>query len=43
MEEMEKLMELIESLEIDLDIKSELMIQLDRADADARRWNNGRN
>ena len=43
MEEMEKLMELIESLEIDLDIKSVLMIPLDRADAEARRWNNGRN
>lgn len=43
MEEMEKLMELIESLEIDLDIKSELMIQLGKADTEARRWSNGRN
>lgn len=43
MEEMEKLIEMIESLDIDLDIKSELMIQLGKADAEARRWNNGRN
>ena len=43
MEEMEKLIEMIESLDIDLDAKSELMIQLGKADAEARRWNNGRN
>lgn len=43
MEEMEKLMEMIEVLEIDLDTKSELMIQLGKADAEARRWNDGRN
>ncbi|MEG2848094.1 MAG: hypothetical protein RR904_04865 [Bacilli bacterium] len=43
MKEMEKLMEMIESLDIDLDSKSELMIQLGKADAEARRWNNGRN
>lgn len=43
MEEMEKLIEMIESLDVDLDIKSELMIQLGKADAEARRWNNGRN
>ncbi|MGL5051392.1 hypothetical protein [Cetobacterium sp.] len=43
MEEMEKLMEMIGALDIDLDNKSELMIQLGKADAEARRWNNGRN
>lgn len=43
MEEMEKLIEMIEFLDIDLDTKSELMIQLGKADAEARRWNNGRN
>ncbi|MGL5149437.1 MAG: hypothetical protein ACRC7N_02550 [Clostridium sp.] len=43
MEEMEKLMEMIESLDIDLDTKSELMIQLGKADTEARRWNDGRN
>lgn len=43
MEEMEKLIEMIEFLDIDLDSKSELMIQLGKADAEARRWNNGRN
>lgn len=43
MEEMEKLIEMIESLDSDLDTKSELMIQLGKADAEARRWNNGRN
>ena len=43
MEEMEKLIEMIESLDIDLDTKSELMIQLGKADAEARRSNNGRN
>lgn len=43
MEEMEKLIEMIESLEIDLDTKSELMIQLGKSDAEARRWSNGRN
>ena len=43
MEEMEKLIEMIESLDVDLDIKSELIIQLGKADTEARRWNNGRN
>ncbi|MGL5780123.1 hypothetical protein [Cetobacterium sp.] len=43
MEEMEKLMEMIEKLDVDLNTKSELMIQLGKADAEARRWNNGRN
>ena len=43
MEEMEKLIEMIESLDVDLDTKSELMIQLGKADAEARRWKNGRN
>lgn len=43
MEEMEKLMEMIGALDIDLDTKSMLMIQLGKADAEARRWNNGRN
>lgn len=43
MEEMEKLMEMIEYLDIDLDIKSELMIQFGKADAEARRGSNGRN
>lgn len=43
MEGMEKLIEIIESLEIDLDTKSELMIQLGKANAEARRWNDGRN
>lgn len=43
MEEMEKLMEMIKKLDVDLDTKSELMIQLGKADAEARRWNNGRN
>lgn len=43
MEEMEKLIEMIGSLDIDLDIKSELMIQLGKADTEARRLNNGRN
>lgn len=43
MEEIEKLMEMIESLDIDLDTKSKLMIQLAKADAETRRWNNGRN
>lgn len=43
MEEMEKLIEMIEFLDIDLDTKSELMIQLGKADAEARRLNNGRN
>ena len=43
MEEIEKLIEMIESLDIDLDTKSELMIQLGKADAEARRWNNGSN
>ena len=43
MEEMEKLIEMIEFLDFDLDTKSELMIQLGKADAEARRWNNGRN
>lgn len=43
MEEMEKLIEMIEFLDIDLDTKSKLMIQLGKADAEARRWNNGRN
>ncbi|WP_298065331.1 hypothetical protein [uncultured Cetobacterium sp.] len=43
MEEMEKLMEMIKELDVDLDIKSELMIQLGKVDAEARRWNNGRN
>lgn len=42
MEEMEKLMEMIGALDIDLDTKSGLMIQLGKADAEARRWNNGR-
>ncbi|MGL5057811.1 MAG: hypothetical protein ACRC6A_10655 [Fusobacteriaceae bacterium] len=40
---MEKLIEMIESLDVDLDTKSELMIQLGKADVEARRWNNGRN
>lgn len=43
MEEMEKLMEVIKKLDVDLDTKSELMIQLGKADAEARRWNDGRN
>lgn len=43
MEEMEKLMDMIKKLDVDLDTKSELMIQLGKADAEARRWNNGRN
>ena len=43
MEEMEKLIEMIEFLDVDLDTKSELIIQLGKADAEARRWNNGRN
>lgn len=43
MEEMEKLIEMIESLDVDLDTKSKLMIQLGKADAEARRWNNGKN
>ena len=43
MEEMEKLMEMIEELDVDLDTKSELMIQLGKADTEARRLNNGRN
>ena len=43
MEEMEKLMEMIKKLDVDLDTKSELMIQLGKADAEARSWNNGRN
>ena len=43
MEEMEKLIEMIKELDVDLDIKSELMIQLGKADAEARRWSNGRN
>lgn len=43
MEEMEKLMEMIKKLDVDLDTKSELMIQLGKVDAEARRWNNGRN
>lgn len=43
MEEMEKLMEMIKELNVDLDTKSKLMIQLGKADAEARRWNNGRN
>lgn len=43
MKEMEKLIEMIVALDIDLDTKSELMIQLGKADAEARRWNNGRN
>lgn len=43
MEEMEKLIEMIEFLDVDLDTKSELMIQLGKADAEARKWNNGRN
>lgn len=43
MEEMEKLMEIIKKLDVDLDTKSELMIQLGKADAEARRWNDGRN
>lgn len=42
MEEMEKLIEMIEFLDIDLDSKSELMIQLGKADAEARRGSNGR-
>lgn len=37
MEETEKLMEMIGALNIDLDTKSELMIQLGKADAEARR------
>lgn len=43
MEEMEKLIEMIKELDVDLDTKSTLMIQLGKADAEARRWNNGRN
>ena len=43
MEEMEKLMDMIKKLDVDLDTKSELMIQLGKADAEARRWSNGRN
>ena len=43
MEEMEKLMEMIEELDVDLNTKSELMIQLGKADGEARRWNNVRN
>ncbi|MGL5572500.1 hypothetical protein [Cetobacterium sp.] len=43
MKEMEKLIEMIGALDIDLDTKSELMIQLGKADAEARRWNDGRN
>lgn len=43
MEEMEKLMEMIKELDVDLDTKSELMIQLGKADAEARRWNDDRN
>ena len=43
MKEMEKLMEMIGALNIDLDTKSELMLQLGKADAEARRRSNGRN
>ena len=43
MAEMEKLMDMIKKLDVDLDTKSELMIQLGKADAEARRWSNGRN
>ncbi|MEG0069776.1 MAG: hypothetical protein RR795_02860 [Cetobacterium sp.] len=43
MKEMEKLMDMIEDLEINLDKKSELMVQLGKADAEARREKDGRN
>ncbi len=37
MEEMEKLIEMIDSLDIDLDTKSEILLQVGRADGAVRR------
>lgn len=37
MEEMEKLIEMIDSLDIDLDIKSKILLQVGRADGAVRR------